>query len=408
MKQITILLFTLFCIVGCQDKPSPVDPSQRTVLVYLVADNSLSKYAVTNITKMQGAYDPVYGTRLLVFYNEMGGKCSLLEIREGQKSVAEAIVLKDYGKINPCLPATINRVLEDTRAFAPAKIGYSMILWSHGSGWLPRDMHPAKIAPNPNAAGATKLTVGVGGNAAENSADNPLGYSFGDGLYSYKSTFEINELVAAVPSDMVFDYVAFDACYMASVEAAYQFRHKTRYFIASAAEILANGFPYDKAIPSILRGDAASISKAFYDYYNIQSGVYQSATIATVDCSKLEAVAAELKNLVVGGGMLRGGQQFGRNLGSGANYRNLFYDLSDMVHQTWGQTPAFDAAMAQAIVYQGATPMLFEGDYYGDITVNSHCGLTAYLPRLSQPQTLAIFNKDYDWAKDTALSNLAQ
>lgn len=397
MKRITLLLIAILALTGCHPDKEIIKPvaKERTVLVYLIADNSLSGYAAPNIVSMQQSMDSLLGTRLIVFYNKLGGDCSLIEIEQGQKSVSEVKVLKQYPSgTNPCLPATLSQVIADTRALAPAIKGYSMIMWSHGSGWLPHNMRPARVAPKPAAKGITKLITDIEPSGAQ--------YSFGDGLYSFSSTFEINDLAAALPSDMKFEYIAFDACFMAGVEVAYQLRDKTKYFIASSAEILGAGFPYTDAMPYILGNDAIGIARSFYNYYNAKSGVWRSATIATIDCSKLENVATELSKLVDLGGTPVAMQQFGRG-----SFRNLFYDLADMVHRTWGATPGFDAALKEAVVYQGATPILFEGDGGGTIYVESHCGVTVYIPRLSQPQTLSIYERNYDWAKKSNLSALA-
>lgn len=376
-----LLIAITFVMTSCNDKDPKVESGQRTVLVYMVGDNNLANDGVRNIETMQRSFDPNLGARLLVFYNQKGGKCSLVEIAAGQTKVAEVKVLKTYAAdTDPCAASTLQMVVGDTRALAEAK-GYSIMFWSHGTGWLPKGMHPAKVA----------------------SVD---GYSFGSTNH-FTTEMEIRDMAAALPSDMMFDVIAFDACYMAGVEVAYELRDKTRYFVGSAAEILAAGFPYEKAMHSMLTADAVGLARSFYEHYNAKTGVMQSATIAAIKCSELQGVAREVASLVAIGGRLTADQQFGRYLGSASAYNNLLWDLGDMVHRTWGSTPAFDEAMARAVVYAAATKMLFENDGNGEIEVDTHCGLTAYIPKLSQPKTLAIYST-YAWARDTNLATLAK
>ena len=58
--------------------------------------------------------------------------------------------------------------------------------------------------------------------------------------------------LAEVLSPYRFDYILFDACFMGSVEVLYELRHSARYFIASPAEILADGFPYHLILPYLI------------------------------------------------------------------------------------------------------------------------------------------------------------
>lgn len=48
---------------------------------------------------------------------------------------------------------------------------------------------------------------------------------------------EIDELAEALP-DHVFDFIMFDACYMASTESSLCFRDKADYILASPTEVL--------------------------------------------------------------------------------------------------------------------------------------------------------------------------
>ncbi len=52
---------------------------------------------------------------------------------------------------------------------------------------------------------------------------------------------EISDFAAAL-GDCHFDFIVFEACFMAGVEVAWELREKTDYVVASAAEILSPGF----------------------------------------------------------------------------------------------------------------------------------------------------------------------
>ena len=46
-----------------------------------------------------------------------------------------------------------------------------------------------------------------------------------------------------------FDFIMFDACFMMSVEVAYEVRNYTDYYIGSPTENPGPGAPYDKVVP---------------------------------------------------------------------------------------------------------------------------------------------------------------
>lgn len=394
MKNIKLyLLFAVALIIGGCEKPKI--SVGRTVIVYMVADNNLSSYARQNINAMEKAFSELYGAKLLLFYNDDAGVCRIYDIQyDGDDNVINSPIIQEYTyKTNPCLPETLSTVIADCRRYSNTET-YSLIFWSHGTGWMPQGMTPAKVIEKENPSDR------------QQSAPQ---YTFGS-VYSFADQLEVWEIAEALPDDLVFDYINFDACYMGCVELVYQLRHNARYIMVSPAEILATGYPYHEGLKCVLSGDVKGMAKCFYDHYNSMSGVWRSATTTVVDCSKLEELAVQMRILVEKGGEVQTYQQFGRNLGSRSNYTNLFWDLGEMADLTWGfeLTDEFYAALNDAIYYKATTPMMFEGDYYGEIEVNTYSGLTMYKPLLSQPKTLDIYTNNYDWAQDTKFYLLAQ
>ncbi len=387
MKRVKF--FALLCAaltsVGCSlDNPSD-DPSyetlSNTVIVYMIADNNLSSYAKSNINDMEAAFNEEIGTRVLIFYNQSGGTSQLIEVVKDETTTIASTVLKTYEDgTNPCLPETLSQVIEDCRTISPTDT-YSMIFWSHATGWLPYGMSPAYVE-------------------AQNAVDSP-DYTFGSSN-TYSEVFEIYDLAAALPDDLVFEYIYFDACHMGSIEVAYELKDKTKYFMGSAAEILAAGFPYSAAMDDILTNNVVGMAEKFYESYYTLSGVYQSATISVTQTDKLEAVAAELKSLASCGANPVATQEFGRYLGTTSDYRDLMWDTEDMATQTYGDdADDFLAALDEAVIYKAATPYLFMGDGNGTILVKTFSGLSIYIPKLDEPVTLEIYTDNYQWAKDT-------
>ena len=102
---------------------------------------------------------------------------------------------------------------------------------------------------------------------------------------------------------MTFDYAIYDACFMGNIETVYDLRHNSKYIVASVSEILGNGFPYDKVVPHLMKNGGTShnleaVCYEFNNYYRINAGY--SGSVALIDCSQLEALAAATKAVNTG------------------------------------------------------------------------------------------------------------
>ncbi len=395
MKRIFNYIMPLLLVAGCNGKsapePEPVLPITHTLIVYMAADNNLSGYAVDNINSMEAAYNDNLGTRVLIYYDQPSGKNQLLELTNDSQSESayqiNSTVIKDYGDDhNPMLPATLSQVIADCREYSPTE-RYSIIFWSHATGWLPQGMHPASAPPAPNSG---------------------VDRTFGD-VYTHSEQMEIYDLVRALPTDIKFEYIYFDACHMASIEVAYEIRSSAKYLIASAAEVLANGYPYRDGMDELLKVDVEGIAKEYYNYYRTQQSVtMRSATVSVTELSKMDAVAAAFRELTLGSAVQpTAEQQYGRYLGSTSDFRDLMWDVEDMVVRSYGTvaSEAFLLALRNAVIYEAATDWLFRGDGNGEIEVNVHSGLSIYIPRASEPETVKIYTDNYQWAIDTEFYN---
>jgi hypothetical protein len=121
---------------------------------------------------------------------------------------------------------TMADVLREIVRLYPAR-NYALALCSHGSGWLFDDLASASQS-------GSRRSFGV------------------DNGYRSSSTsgrrMNIPVLASVLSGCPHFDYILFDACFMQSVEVAYELRHTADYIIASPAEIPASGAPYTQML----------------------------------------------------------------------------------------------------------------------------------------------------------------
>ena len=75
--------------------------------------------------------------------------------------------------------------------------------------------------------------------------DNALTRAYGPDGEEYMSAGDLAEGL----SEIKFDYVIFDVCFMSSIELLYDLKDNARYILASPAEIMGKGIPYHKVLP---------------------------------------------------------------------------------------------------------------------------------------------------------------
>lgn len=270
--RITLLLLCIICLLSssCQheDPDAPVVPVKRTILVYMVASNSLGTnerdqldlYEMDRVVEL----DELNGCRLLVY--RIGPEEDtpvLFEIRKGKRGtvVHETLEVYDSTRGASVTASRMSKVIADAKLHAPAQ-DYGLILWSHGTGWAP------------------SLTT---------RADAPRRV-FGE---DNGSTMPLDQLADAIPVG-TFSWIYADVCYMGAIEVAYQLRNSCRYFVGYPTEIPGRGMPYDLTLPCLC-ADQAQLVKACqetFDYYDIQTGANRTFSAVVVDCSYLDQMAA--------------------------------------------------------------------------------------------------------------------
>ena len=258
-KLIALSVILSIGFTNCSKNEIPESRTTRTILVYMMANNSLNSFASKNIESMiKGATGRnLNGGNLIVYYAPVGSNPELLQIRE-ENGIVRKFHLKDYEKQNSADPDVMKNVIGEVISQYPAD-SYGLVLWSHGTAWLPSDYQ-------------NKLKAfGQDGN----------------------NWMEIDGLAKGLP-DNVFDFILFDACYMASVECVYELRNKAEYILASPTETLADGWPYAEMMPLLFATNLQleKVGKTFYNYYLNDS--YSYATVSLTKTSGLD----DLKNAV--------------------------------------------------------------------------------------------------------------
>lgn len=367
-------------------QPMPSKPSEpsseetgRAVLVYMLADNSLGNdgYDRANLADMiQAAREgKLAGNRLLVYHDDRHADTPALK----EVTPLGLRILKYYDNDDRSVsPRRMAQVIADFKAMAPAG-RYGLVFWSHATGWLQTG------EPWPASSTAVPLWVGED-----------------RGRYMNVSS------LARILDGKGFDYIYFDCCHMASVEALYQLRHVADKFAGSAAELPARGMPYLQALPYLMKDDADLEGAALttFSHYDALAGISRTATMSVVDASGLDALAQATRRLY----SLRptlpdgyAGQPFERRKVNGEPC--YMFDFEDYVSALYANSGTGEMRRAYAdwlmaldgcVTYQASTPYIFN-----EIKVDSHCGLTTYI--LRRPEDVEVKNyNSLEWYADVA------
>ncbi len=356
-KLMTLLAMLALVLAGCKnDEPdTPPTPARRTILVYMVATNSLGNNHrdLQDLDEMDQAVEAgaLDGCRLLVY--RVGPESdypTLFEIKQNKKGRAVHDELEAYAATEGAsvTPARMREVIDDMRADAPAS-EYGLVLWSHGTGWAQ--------SITTRAAAPRRL--------------------FGDDNGAHMT---LTELAQGIPAGL-FRWIYADVCYMGCVEVAYELRDRCQQLVAYPTEIPAKGMPYDLTLPLLCKPTAqlAQACQATYDYYNVMTDQNRTFAGVVVDCTQLDAMADVCRRI----------QADARPLASTSglqcyniNGSRFFFDFLQY-YQTICPAELQDELTNiynKAVVYKVATPAIFNRVL---IDPAKYSGLSTYVPGTS-------------------------
>lgn len=363
VRYITLILFAL-CAVSCRRDPAPEpEPphASRTVIAYLCGDNNLSAEVDIKIMALRQGMERIGPTtaNLIVYADYRDAMPELVRItHEGRTT------LKRYAEINSASPDNLRGVLEEIIGRYPAD-SYGLICFSHASGWLPQG-----ALNDPEGFGRAR-PAGTRSIFEDSGCEMPLA-DFAGALI--------------LPGGRKFDFIVLEACFMAGVEVAYELKDKTDHIVASAAEMLSDGFVdvYPEGLSLLMQPepDLRGFAHAYFQVWNAKSGAYRSATVSVINTAHLDGLAAAVGDIYPAAADVDVSfvQHFDRYP------YHLFFDLSDAIEKMAQpeQKALFDTALNKVVEYEAATPLFMFGESYS-FPIDHHCGLTTYIRQTGFP-----------------------
>ncbi len=397
MKRLGILSFYMFIglllmgLASCgsdndDDKIIPEEKAENTVFVYFPwtgSNSPLTENFKQNLSDIKEAIVSRGGlgkTDLIVFMSKDMTHGSLYKIKYKNGNCVDE-PLRDYennGDMALNKTHWITYIMNQVKSFAPAQT-YSMIIGSHGWGWIDE--------ADWNAYGAKGFSLQDDDDtrAVQGVVTKMQGHkltSFG-GTQIKTNISTLADGIAAAGIKM--QYILFDDCNMSNVETAYDLKDVTDYMIACPTEIMAYGMPYTKIWGQLSSKtpDYKNICDEFYNFYtNYQYPYGTIAVTKTAELDELASIMLEIDTIYTFNNAERG------NLQTMDGYTpTIFFDYGDYVEhlcQDAALLSKFKTQLAKAVPYKSATARYYTALSSPSVRViNSYSGLTISWPSVN-------------------------
>ena len=288
----------------------PVTPVGQTVFMFFPWSNSLLSDFRRTVEDMQTvvAQRSMKDERVMVFMATSEREAVLFELKK-QNGRCLTDTLRRYSDRPFTSRQRLTSLFSEVMTLAPAS-RYGMVVGCHGLAWVPvqgqrnarkRLGSQERMDEEDNLYKEEKIDKeGLykeeridkeGDDLMHFEVQGPVTTRFIGGTYP-ETQIETTDLADAMAdAGLHTEYILFDACYMSSVEVAYELKDVTHYLIASPTEVISYGFPYITMGKHLLgtpnyKGIADSFI-SFYSSYYLPYG-----TVAVTDCTQLDALAA--------------------------------------------------------------------------------------------------------------------
>lgn len=411
-KICDFIIATLFIVVGVScsngDSPDgpdvPVTPVGQTVFMFFPWSNNLLSDFRRTVEDMQTvvAQRSMKDERIMVFMATSEREAVLFELKK-QNGRCLTDTLRHYSDRPFTSRQWLTSLFSEVMTLAPAS-RYGMVVGCHGLAWVPvqgqrnarkRLGSQERIDKEDNLYKEERIDKEgpykkeridkeelykeeridkEGDDLMHFEVQGPVTTRFIGGTYP-ETQIETTDLADAMAdAGLHTEYILFDACYMSSVEVAYELKDVTHYLIASPTEVLSYGFPYITMGKHLLgtpnyKGIADSFI-SFYSSYNLPYG-----TVAVTDCTQLDALAAiaqqinaaATEQLVPNGVQIMDGYS-----------PTLFYDLGHLMSLKDAGTvltAAFAEQLDKTVPYKGHTGQYFTALKDTPVDIKHYSGL---------------------------------
>lgn len=358
-------------------RPEEEHTYDRTVLVYIAAENDLGWFARKDIDEMLQAVEDIPSNSRLIIFLDDTQKPRFISIERSPEGKPIQKVKHQYSAdLNSANPETLYKTMEWVAQHYPAH-SYGLVMWSHGDGW---------VVANPDTP-PMQRSICIDNNQNTTSLTG-----------SKMDITDIAEVLSRFPK---LEFILFDACFMQSIEVAYELRYVTKSIVGSPAEIPGPGAPYHRIIKSMFATPfkATKIAEEYFKAYNeAEKGSEEKdygVLLSVIDCDQLEGLVSVTAEMIMK--YAKGAEltlnDIQRYCPHPTTSLPSFYDMNAYMlrlitdeadYQHWRE------ALNRTIPYAATTPWwLSKYSYQGRETVdlNVYSGISCYVPQSGDSHT---------------------
>ncbi|MFW5728086.1 MAG: clostripain-related cysteine peptidase [Spirochaetota bacterium] len=305
--------------------------NEWTVLLYMNGDNELEPNLLEDLNELEAVDLSNTGVTVVALVDRADGHDTsngdwrgtrlyrtafdpngVNNVLVSQRIASARMGLSDTGdadELNLGSAATLSDFLDFAAAEFPAE-NTALIFWGHGGGYraasaprAPAGGRGAPAGPPDELSALTdgpseELPVAPAGPHAKPrlSAEGHRAVTVDDG--SGGDSLLTPELGSALAGRDI-DVLAFDLCYGALLEVAYEVQDSASLFVASQDVVGADGWEYDRFLERFLQSprDAAGFATAAAEAFETSHAAAHRATISIVDLTRIHGVASALDDL---------------------------------------------------------------------------------------------------------------
>lgn len=405
-----MMVFIAVSLVACDDNDETITPAKeqadRTVIVYMSAENNLSIHAFNNLMKMKEGTASLHNGNLLVYFDRAHENELPWLARIKDNRITDSVTVADMGIANADDYASNPHVFEDVLRYAishyPAKRDYALVLWGHATGWILEDSIP--------------YTRGYGFDNGHNDRTTKTGY-----------WLNIPTMARILDKMSVhWSYIFADCCNFMCLESLYELRNTCDYIAGSPSEVPGAGAPYKDIVADMFLPDAEQACRNIVGkYYEAQHEALPLSIVRTKDLEQLatatrnalEAVRDNVGSMPDMDGVIHYMNADPSNTLNFNPAYNIFYDAGHffLKHAPQSEYETWKQALGRAVIDSRiSTRWLTEkawNIFYSDFTITSdnYHGVSMFVPQDPALGYYAKYNEDikrFSWYKAVALNTI--
>lgn len=360
--HILFLMIFLFSSCGKEDHWSNDRGYKQVLLIYLAVDNNLSSEGLEKLDLIAKYWHKDDGHEIIAYLDQKNKETQLLRL-DVDKKFKPIQTLQPHSAVDPNF---LQELLINLRNDFPSE-SYGLLYFSHASGWLPENtlnqLNNTRLEPVINRA-----------KKSEKEQKSSIGID-------RDQEMELYEFAHAIPNNF-FEYIVFEACYMAGIEVAYELKDKTKYILASSSELFSPGFSYvyPNAINQLVgkQKNLFSFAQKAFNFWNQASLFTKSCTLSLINTEDIQQLADWIKKRyhlfpTINHASV---QCFDRGT------TQLFFDFRTYVAplaKSDQEMLQLDQILSNIVLWKNNTDML--NTLAGDQSISTHSGLTCYIPQ---------------------------